>query len=278
MTFIGYFEFTHNGVFRLGLFSLGANENAYSVELFDQLCVNSKYPIKVMSYLSTQDQATLITEQRVIDIAFWRQHLEKKWFFNVESNTWVYTILVDFVRNALRRVRTSFDFAGICVYCAEDNKQMKSPDFYALAHLDPDTYANCFYSVLDFDVASETIPFAGNSLIPADEFAHWHLDYSLSSSSSLPLKRRACDDQIYSADDFKMFISKFPYREFAVSEWLVKQLLASFTSSAFIDKRMLIRKEIDYSVWSIAKVCADLSDGLGFDTTALIARAAVHSS
>jgi hypothetical protein len=35
MTFIGYFEFTHNGIIRLGLFSLGANENTYSVELFD---------------------------------------------------------------------------------------------------------------------------------------------------------------------------------------------------------------------------------------------------
>jgi len=57
---------------------------------------------------STQDQATLIMEQRSIDIEFWKQKLEEKWFFNIESKTWVYVILVDFVRKALRRIGTRF--------------------------------------------------------------------------------------------------------------------------------------------------------------------------
>ena len=108
--------------------------------------------------------------------------LEEKWFFNIESKTWVYVILVDFVRKALRRIGTRYYFAGLCVFCAEDCKYLRDPDFYALAQRDPDTYSNCFYSVHDFDVASETIPYGSNNYIPTEELAHWHLDPMMLSS------------------------------------------------------------------------------------------------
>jgi hypothetical protein len=204
-------------------------------------------------------------EQRSIDIEFWKQKLEEKWFFNIESKTWVYVILVDFVRKALRRIGTRYDFAGLCVFCAEDCKYLRDPDFYALAQRDPDTYSNCFYSVHDFDVASETIPYGSNNYIPTEELAHWHLDPMMLSSPLVIHKKRRLNDQMYSIDDFKALIDINPYRDFQVSNWLVEQLTGSFTSNTTNDKRIIIRKEIDYSVWGLTKIYSDLKNGLGFD-------------
>ena len=51
-----------------------------------------------------------------------------------------------------------------------------------------------------------------------------------------------------------------------VCRWLINQLTASFDEAMMgIDKRqLLIRKEIDYQPWSLAKICADLIEGLEF--------------
>ena len=70
---------------------------------------------------------------------------------------------------------------------------------------------------------------------------------------------------MYSIDDFKALIDINPYRDFQVSNWLVEHLTGSFTCNTTNDKRIIIRKEIDNSVWGLTKIYSDLKNGLGFD-------------
>jgi hypothetical protein len=220
---------------------------------------------------SRQDQATLLLEQREIDVKFWKLRLENKWFFDVEAQIWIYVLLVDYVRKGLRRRKTRYDYAGVVVYCIEDkgkaSKQMKTdPDYLTYAQQDPEEFATCFYDVRDFDVPSETIPFVVDKSIPPEQFEHWH---AISSSSVLPQKRCHVENEQHtcSLEYFKNRIETKPYNDFTVSKWLVQHLEASFTTSTTkTDKRLLIRIELDYKTpsWNLANIFTDLKEGLGF--------------
>jgi CRISPR/Cas system Type II protein with McrA/HNH and RuvC-like nuclease domain len=124
--------------------------------------------------------------------------------------------------------------------------------------LNPEEYTNCSYSVVDFDISTETIPYEAVRTIPVEEFNHWHLPKSSSRKS-----RKI--DSVETLDIFNSHINRTLAETRDVSRWLVNQLTASFDVAMIgNDKRQLIRKEIDYQSWSLAKICADLREGLGF--------------
>ena len=176
-------------------------------------------------------------------------------------------MLVDFNKGFFKKRRTSYDLASLIVFCCEENRLLfenirDEPCFLFTAQESFDDFSNCQYSVNDFDLDSETIPSNGDITIPQSQLKHWHFsECTILITPPIEKKRKL---PVYDYNKLQDFLQRFPtYKDFDVSDWLVLQLLGSI-NSVNVDILDLIRKEIDYTKWSISKVCDDLERGFCF--------------
>ena len=228
--------------------------------------------------LVPHEMGTLQLEQRQHDMAYWKNKIEGKWWFDTDGKSWLFAVSVAYSSDDVRTIRSQYDYAGLLVFLVDPTcvqfrlKGLDDGPGYLefLAH-----YAD---GVLGLDELQARVHSISNVVMVPADFGNEGFMKLVNTdgreyNKQVPKEKRKREGASYSHtiaeynnflvmnDEFKlnMHQSNTP----KVSEWLIRSIHGAFHKSDdslpdWDELQTVIEYSISAPSWSVPTVLKDL--------------------